>query len=182
MTYYWAGADPGRRRCFGLAFLAETDSLSCTTVSSVDMAAQKIIRVGSFLGPGIDTPMWWSSSEGGGRKAEESLRRKHSIRAATANLANELQGTSIVGGVMMTYKVREWFYEAPITESNAKALLAAYGFDQAEFAKKLKFPRTWRNEHERNAPIAAVCAREGCSKMWLTILAKIRHYSKQKTE
>ena len=61
-----------------------------------------------------------------------------------------------------------------ITESHPKALLHALNLDGIRFAKHFGISAAWQNEHERDATVAAVCAREGFEGRWVNDLAKER--------
>ena len=89
MGGYWVGADPGGIGNFGLAFVDSSGLLRCSTVSSVDEAANRIVATGEPLGIGIDAPMWWSAGRGGGRKVDAKLRRRYGISSGTVQSAKE---------------------------------------------------------------------------------------------
>ena len=76
MRRFWVGAGPGGKGRFGLAFVDISGAVRCETVSSVDEAARAVTATGKPLGLGIDAPMWWSASEGGGRTADARLRKR----------------------------------------------------------------------------------------------------------
>lgn len=175
----WVGADPGGENGFGLAFLDASGKLRCHTVSSVDEAAGCILREGKPQGMGIDAPMWWSSGRGGGRKADGRIRCRYRIASGTVQSVNSLRGAATVGGVMLALRIREAFPLAGITESHPKALLSALDLDGPRFADRFGIAVNWSNDHERDAAIAAVCAREGLSGHWTTDLALDRHDSEQ---
>ena len=179
MSGFWVGADPGGKDKFGLAFLDVAGALCCTTVSSVDKAAEKIIAKGKPLGLGIDAPMWWSTRGGGGREADERIRKGYSIPSGTVQSANSLRGAALVGGAMLAFRVRQAFPCTRITESHPKALLRALNLDGSAFAKRFKIGTDWKNEDERDASVAAVCAREGFKGCWRIDLALQRHKSEQ---
>ena len=163
-----------------MAFLdADGKSLDCATVSSVDQAVKKIACRGRPLGVGIDAPMWWSSHEGAGRKADYRIRNKYNIPSGTVQAANSLRGAALVGGMMLAVRLREKFHDIMITETHPKALLYAIKSDAAGFAKRFKIPDTWSNDHERDASIGAVCAREGFEGRWPLDLALQRCDSEQ---
>ena len=174
MGGYWVGADPGGIGNFGLAFVDGSGQLCCSTVSSVDEAAKQIVATGEPLGLGIDAPMWWSASRGGGRKVDERLRKRYGIPSGTVQSANSLRGAALVGGALLALRVREKFPSTRITESHPKALLFARELDETSFAARFEIPKAWSNEHERDAAISAVCAREGFERRWLTNLAEER--------
>ncbi len=181
-TSCWVGADPGGKRSFGLAFLSRDGSLFCETVSSVEQAVTRIEVSGEPLGLGIDAPMWWSAREGAGRKVEDVLRSKYGVSHGTAQTANSLRGAALVGGALLACRVRRAFPDARITESHPKALLHAFKFCEREFASKYGLPLAWKNEHERDAAIAAVCAREGFERRWPGDFAKDRYDSEEDPE
>lgn len=184
MTKYWVGADPGGKGKFGLAFLDEDGKLWCTRVSSVDEAAGTIFGKGEILGLGIDAPMWWSSAEGGGRNADQLLRKKYGIHPGTVQSVNSLRGAALVGGAMLAFRIRQRFREAKITEAHPKALLSGPGPGRDGFPQRFCISSGWPGkdeEDEQDAAIAAICAREGFSGRWITDLAakQYRHESEQ---
>ena len=165
---------------FGLAFLDATGRQStCTTVSSVDEAVSRIATQGAPLGLGIDAPMWWSSCKGAGRKVDESIRERYGIHPGTVQSANSLRGAALVGGAMLAIRIREIFPETGITETHPKALLNALKLNEWEFAERFGVPTNWSNDHERDALVGAVCAREGFEGRWIHDLAQQRHSSEQ---
>lgn len=180
VSKFWVGADPGGKGKFGLAFLDETGKqLICDSVSSVDQAIAKIVSKGAPLGLGIDAPMWWSSREAAGRKADKRIRTKYKIPSGTVQSANSLQGAALVGGAMLAFRIREKFPDTRITETHPKALLHALNLDGAGFAERFEIPTDWNNEDERDALIGAVCAREGFEGRWRFDLACHRDDSEQ---
>lgn len=177
---FWVGADPGGKKNFGLAFLdADGKSLDCATVSSVDEAVEQIVCRGRPLGVGIDAPMWWSSHEGAGREVDDRIRKKYRIPSGTVQTANSLRGAALVGGMMLAVRVREKFSGTMITETHPKALLLALQSDETNFAERFKIPTAYSNEHERDASIGAVCAREAFEGRWTFNLARKRYDSEQ---
>lgn len=83
---------------------------------------------------------------------------------------------------MLAVRLREKFPDIMITETHPKALLLAIESDTAGFAKKFKIPDgVWNNEHERDASIGTVCAREGfkSKRSWPLDLALERYDSEQ---
>ena len=172
---FWVGADPGGERKFGLAFLDATEERNshCITVSSVDDAVKEIEKWGEALGLGIDAPMWWASHKGGSRKADDRIRsihRRTGMNSSTVQSPNSLQGAALIGGMMLASRIREKFPSTRITESHPKAVIHACEF-LLEFFNY--------GEHERDAAIGAVCAREGFEGRWTVDLARDRHKSEQ---
>ena len=170
----WIGADPGGKNAFGLALVDEAGQVRCATVSSVDEAVRKIVEETKPLGVGIDAPMWWSASAGGGRKVDARLRKRYGIRSGTVQSGNSLRGAALIGGMLLASRIREEFPATRITESHPKALLIATNLSETGFAERFGISGAWRNEHERDAAIAAVCAREGFEGRWHTDLANER--------
>ena len=177
---FWVGADPGGKGSFGLAFLYTSGNLCCATVSSVDEASKRIISEGKPLGLGIDAPMWWSTRRGGGRNADEKLRKRYGVSSGTIQSANSLRGAALVGGAMLAFRIRQEFTCTRITESHPKALLNALKLNGPGFAERFGISSTgWSNEHEQDAAVAAVCAREAFEGRWRTDLALQRYDSEQ---
>lgn len=188
MRRTWVGADPGGIGNFGLAFIDDTSGdVSCQRVSSVDEAVEAIKETcgkDEPLGVGIDAPMWWSSGEASRRNADRWIRDRYGIGSGTVQSPNSLRGAALVGGMMLAYRLRDEFPGIRITESHPKALLIAGGLedlDNQDFARKFRISvrSDPDNEHERDAAVAAVCAREGFSKRWSNDLAQDRHESEQ---
>ena len=146
-----------------------SDSATLTTVSSVGEAVATIAEAGKPRGMGIDAPLWWSTRSGGGRKVDEGLRRKYKIPSGTVQSANSLRGSVLVGGVMLVHRVREQFPDTGVTESHPKALLKA-GFEC--LLTNIRYDA--KNEHERDALLAAICARQGFGQRWQSDLAMDR--------
>ena len=177
MGTMWVGADPGGIDSFGLAFLEGSGRMQCLTVSSVHEAVKCIVAAGEPLSIGIDAPMWWSAARGGARMADQRIRKRYHIASGTVQSANSLRGAALAGGALLASLVRREFPNIGITESHPKALLCALDpkDDGASFARRFKIPTDWRNEHERDAAIAAVCAREGFEGRWQMDLAEQRN-------
>ena len=145
----------------------------------MDEAVKAVTAMGKPLGLGIDAPMWWSAGEGGGRRADARLRERYGISGGTVQSGNSLQGAALIGGALLASRLREAFPGLRITESHPKALLLALRLDGVQFAARYGIQTNWGNEHERDAAIAAVCAREGFEGRWPTDLAKQRDRSEQ---
>ena len=129
--------------------------------------------MGKPLGLGIDAPMWWSAGEGGGRRADARLRKHYGIRSGTIQSGNSLQG----GALLVSRQGGAPF--ASHHEIHPKALLLALGLDATRLAARFGIEAHWANEHERDAAVAAVCAREGFEGRWPTDLAKQRDRGEQ---
>ena len=157
----WIGADPGGKDNFGIAELS-TDGVARTTcVSSAHEAANWI--EGTPLGAGIDSPMWWSSAKKGDRRADVCLRRRYGNASPGKVLAiNSLYGAVLAQGAMFAVELRRRFSELPITEAHPGLFLRArcLSFDQLKRHYGIHADPRITN-HERDAVIAALAAREG---------------------
>jgi predicted nuclease with RNAse H fold len=167
----WFGADPGGADNFGVAVFREDGTYVTKCVSCADEALNWICKFGRPNGAGIDCPLWWSSGQGGGRKADQWI-RDHGIPPGTVQSANSLQGAALVQGVMFAVRLRERYQGVLITEAHPKALLRFLGLSsnlnkwgeiQECFKLKCSAPSS---EHERDAVLAAVAAREGMTGVW----------------
>jgi predicted nuclease with RNAse H fold len=166
----WYGADPGGDRRFGVAALEENGSFKTWLCSSVDEALTKIVRPTSV---GIDCPLWWSSGAGGGRRADGWLRMTYKIPSGTVQSANSLKGAVLIQGIVLAMKLRKSYPKVPITESHPKALLRALGLNDWTAISNcfsLHGPKP-STDHERDALIGAVAAREGSTRRWKLDLA-----------
>ena len=177
----WVGADPGGKGNFGVALVDGSGKTRCKTVSSVHEAMEWIKEAGTPLDIGIDAPMWWSADVSGGRRADERLKTAYKPKIGqTVQPVNSLRGAAIAGGLLFASRMREAFPRVRITESHPKALLkalwpeadAAAAF--AAFAMRFGIDNAWSDEHQRDAVIAAVCAREGFCGRWRVDLSKDR--------
>jgi predicted nuclease with RNAse H fold len=161
----WYGADPGGKSQFGVAALDNNGLFKTWLCSSVDEALAKIAEP---TGIGIDSPLWWSSGEGGGRFADSWLRRTYRIAPGTVQSVNSLKGAAVVQGVTLALRLRRSDPSIPITESHPKALIVALKLPNWEaicgrFGLHGSEPKT---EHERDAVLSAVAAREGSLGHW----------------
>ena len=180
MSDVWVGTDPGGINAFGVAVVEESGNTRCKTVSSVVEAVAWIKGAGTPLGLGIDAPMWWSAVRGGGRHADARVRDAYRIPSGTVQSVNSLRGAALVGGALLASRMREAFPGLRITESHPKALLLALNLDGAAFASRFGIQHAWGNdEHQRDAAVAAICAREGFQGRWSVDLADDRHELEQ---
>ncbi|MEZ6232906.1 MAG: hypothetical protein R3B68_01840 [Phycisphaerales bacterium] len=176
------GADPGGKRAFGVAVLRDGEPAQTWIASCADEAVDWLVDTGvtSISAVGVDAPLWWSSARAGGRHADRWIRDTHRIAGGTVQSANSLQGAALVQGAMFVDVVRRRCGVGGVTESHPKALLRALdlaGYDEA-FAR---FGVTCANatEHECDAVLSAVAAREGFSGRWSTDLSEKRDRSEQ---
>ena len=168
----WIGADPGGEGNFGVAELFQDGTTRTACVSSAREAAEWI--QGKPLGAGIDSPMWWSSAKRGDRKADVCLRRRYGNVSPGKVLAiNSLYGAVLAQGAMFAVELRRRFPELSITEAHPGLLLRAWGRCIDESRRFDEFKQRFgihaapgMSDHERDALIAAVAARQGFSGCW----------------
>ena len=184
----WFGADPGGANAFGVALLHDDATFDTHVVSCADEAVEWLIeRKADISAAAIDAPLWWSSGKGGDRMADCYLRKTYKISAGTVQAMNSLRGAALVQGVMLAIRLRERLPPLSITEAHPKALLKALKIDTATS------DQTWRDlvnlfglrgdepntEHERDAVLAAVAAREGSADRCVRDLARDQLSSEQ---
>ena len=186
LNQMWVGADPGGAEKFGIALLFEDGRFSAESVSCADEAVEVVLRSSiSPEGAGIDAPMWWSGGRSGDRTADQWLRKRHGIAAGTVQATNSLRGAALVQGALFAERLRRHFPALPITESHPKALLIALGLatdgrsQWREFCARYSVRGEYASEHDRDAVIGAVAAREGFAGRWRRDLAGNRSASEQ---
>ena len=180
----WIGVDPGGATNFGVAILKADESCHTCTVDFVD-AAVEIIRehVNAMpAGIGVDAPLWWSSGKGGLRKADQWIRRQYRLHPRNVQAVNSLWGSVLAQGMMFVTRIREVFPSVNISETHPKAVLVALG--REPWKVHLASIRTMvtldsKPDHERDAIISAVAAREGFEGRWKRDLAVDRFPSEQ---
>ena len=179
-TGIWAEADPGGIGAFGVAVVDESGITRCATVSSVNEAATWIRGQGTPLGIGIDAPMWRSAGPGGGRVADHRPRKAYPrIHSGTVQSVNSLRGAALAGGTLLASWMREQDPGLRITE----ALLLALDMGGAAVAERFGIRNVWGDEeHQRDAAIAAACAREGFQGNWPLDLTDHRDRLEQNPE
>jgi predicted nuclease with RNAse H fold len=183
-TAVWIGADPGGKKCFGLAIVAEGSSPTTACVDCAEEAvgqAQKLIAGRKLAGVGVDAPLWWSSGRGSDRAADQWLRRRYRLPGGEVQAANSLKGAALVQASMFIERIRETFgRNTPVTEVHPKALLkGVFRKDWVHFAALHGIEPISVGEHERDAVIAAIAAREGFGGRWLNDLSLNRLPSEQ---
>jgi len=165
----WIGADPGGKGSFGVAILT-ADGQSQTT--SVDCADEAVVYVRGHLdrtpsGIGVDAPLWWTSGLSGDRHADQWLRQRYGFTGGEVQAANSLRGAVLTQGAMFIQRMRETYPAVPVTESHPKAILKALTQnDWNEFSIRFGLKVVTANDHERDALIAAISAREGFQNRW----------------
>jgi predicted nuclease with RNAse H fold len=183
-TKIWVGADPGGAGNFGLAILKSDGSAHTCCVNCADEAIDVIkeqVKV-QPAGVGVDSPLWWSSGRSSDRKADQWLRRTYGLSGGQVQTTNSLRGAALVQGAMFVQRVRQLFPDVGVTETHPKALWIALKMDNwGTFSRQFLVNVTMQDvkEHERDAIISAVAAREGFEGRWLKDLSTDRHPSEQ---
>jgi predicted nuclease with RNAse H fold len=178
----WLGADPGGMGNFGIAILRSNGSTRTFCADCADEAIQVVIKHLSSVpaGVGVDAPLWWSSGRSSDRKADRWLRTKYNLTGGQVQTANSLRGAALVQSLMFVHRLRERFPGVNITETHPKAVLVALRMeDWSSFSQYFSVAPESRNEHERDAVISAVAAREGFEKRWKNDLSRSRDASEQ---
>jgi predicted nuclease with RNAse H fold len=116
-------------------------------------------------GVGVDAPLWWSSGKSGDRAADRWLREKYRSSRVVVQPANCLRGAALVQGATFVRRLRETFGDVPVTEVHPGVLVNHAFKGAAAFERKLQI-RLAGNEHERDAIVAAVAARESFTGRW----------------
>lgn len=178
----WIGADPGGKGNFGLAILRADSSCRTCLVDYVDEAIDFIRGHMRSMptGVGVDAPLWWCSGVSGLRKADQWIRDEYQLPNRNVQAVNSLWGSVLVQGMMFVTRIRELFPDVGVTETHPKALLKALRVDDwGDFSRKFLVNVPIRSDHERDAIISAVAAREGFEGRWLHDLSTTRHPSEQ---
>jgi predicted nuclease with RNAse H fold len=180
----WIGADPGGKGNFGLAILRSDDSVKTYCVDCTDEAIQIVIQQVNSKpnGVGVDAPLWWSSGHSGDRQADQWLRTRYALSGGQVQAANSLRGAALVQGAMFVQRMREQFPKVAVTETHPKAVWKALGMKSGTAFVKHYGVRTdirEDQEHECDAIISAVAAREGFEGRWLNDLSGTRYASEQ---
>jgi hypothetical protein len=172
---HWFGADPGGIGKFGVALIDHSGAIDSVCVSSVKEAMEWLGRGDiNLVGAGIDSPMWWCTGPGGGRKVDEWLRKTYSLSGGEVQSANSLQGAALVQGALLAQELRAKYPSLPITETHPKALLKALKISDADIKPESGLTGTWSSDHERDAIVGAIAARQGFSELWARNLADDR--------
>ena len=174
----WIGFDPGGIGAFGVAIMREDHSAECHTVSCADEAFELLDVCPMAIG--VDAPLWWSSGRTGIRRCDRWIRKKYDIPSGTVQAANSLRGAALVQGAMIVAKIRAEYSNVRVTEAHPKALLRAMGcghWNEIPLGYDLRAsPDT---DHEKDAIVAAIAAREGTEGRWANDLSVSRHQSEQ---
>ena len=180
----WVGIDPGGAKCFGVAILNAGGECHTRSVNCVDEAIRIVRdRVPSTpAGVGVDAPLWWSSGPAGCRKADQWIRQRYQLPSRNVQSVNSMWGAVIAQGMMFVARIRELFPNVPVTEAHPKAVLVALGRERwTDYFRDVRTEITVDStpDHERDAVIAALAAREGFQGRWTRNLALDRLPSEQ---
>jgi len=175
----WIGADPGGLRNFGLAILQPDGRTYTVCVNCADEAVAEVKRkIRSRPGGiGVDAPLWWSSGISSGRYADQWLRKTYGLSGGQVQAPNSLRGAALVQAMMFVQRLRELFPGVRVTETHPKAVLAALKVkSDSAFCRRFSVTRehTDHSEHERDAIVSAVAAREGFEGRWSKDLSTTR--------
>ncbi len=103
------------------------------------------------------------------------MRQAYRIHPGTVQSVNSLKGAVLVQGILLAMKLREKKPEIAITETHPKAMLHARRQDYADFFAEMglraPMPVT---EHEKDALVGAIVAREAALGRWTVDLAAKR--------
>lgn len=178
----WIGADPGGQNNFGLAIL-ESNGSACTFCVNCADEAIDVVKTHVKVQPdgvGVDAPLWWSSGRSSDRQADQWIRSKYGLTGGNVQTANSLRGAALVQGMMFIHRVRQLYPHIGVTETHPKAVLVALKTDRWDaFSIRFSVYVSIRSEHERDAIISAVAAREGFEGRWKSDLSINRGVSEQ---
>lgn len=180
----WIGLDPGGKNNFGVAVLQSDGQAYTCHVDCADEAVEAVMQriEQQPSGGGVDAPLWWSSGSSGSRRADQWLRDTYGLSGGQVQAANSLQGAVLVQGAMFVLRMREHFPGLPVTETHPKAMQVALNTTSGEAFRRrfsVQAAATGETEHERDAVISAVAAREGFEGRWDNDLSLYRYPSEQ---
>ena len=179
----WIGVDPGGRNNFGVAVLDPNGSAYTSCVSCVDEAIDVVrrqVKDSPPAGVGVDAPLWWSSGISGSRCVDQWLRDTYNLSGGQVQSVNSLRGAALAQGMMFVQRVRESYGDVCVTETHPKALLVALDSNEEDFYRRcsVRLAAVKVSEHERDAVISAVAAREGFEERWTNDLS-VRRYQRE---
>lgn len=167
--YTWVGVDPGGKGAFGVAVMREGAPAELKVVDCADEAVEFVLQhiQVSPNGVGIDAPLWWSSGLSSDRRADQWLRATYGLSGGQVQSVNSLRGAALVQAAMFMQRLREHYPAVPVTEAHPKAILSSKVFgDWPAFANRYGIRLKTPTDHERDALIAAISAREGFEGRW----------------
>jgi len=133
-------------------------------------------------GIGVDAPLWWSSGPAGLRKADKWIRDQYHLPNRNVQAVNSLWGAVLAQGMMFVARMREAFPNVNVTETHPKAVLVGLGTSSWKelFATLVtRVTLETQPDHERDAVISAIAAREGFEGRWTRDLIQNRYPSEQ---
>jgi len=178
----WIGADPGGKGHFGIAILYPDGHSQTWRVNCAEEAVGKIetqLRL-TPKGAGVDAPLWWSSGPSGDRKVDDWLRTTFGLSGGRVQAVNSLRGAVLIQGVLFAKLLRKKYPKIGVTETHPKALLKALRLGKVSFAENFGVTFDGKSQHERDAVVSAVAAREGFLRYWKRDLAKKRGKSERR--
>lgn len=129
---------------------------------------------------GVDAPLWWSSGRSSDRLADQWIRKEYRLTGGQVQTANSLRGASLVQGMMFVQRIREIYPDIRVTETHPKATWVALNLENwIDVSNRFSVNVPVQSEHERDAIISAVAAREGFEGRWKSDLSKKRGASEQ---
>ncbi|MDP2846604.1 MAG: hypothetical protein Q8O35_00270 [Humidesulfovibrio sp.] len=171
----WVGVDPGGKKHFGVAIIGVGRRPLTFCANCADEAVDIVLREASVApaGLGVDSPLWLSSGPSGDRAADCWVRKE---RRGNAQAINSLRGAVLVQGLMFVQRMRERFPSVNVTEVHPKALLKDKGEGYwtsffTEIGTRTPVAVHSDKDHERDALIAAIAARQGFCGHWQHDLA-----------
>ncbi len=180
----WIGADPGGKNNFGIAILQSDGSAYTCGVSCADEAIDVVrqqVKDSTPAGVGVDAPLWWGSGAAGRRLVDQRLRDAYHLSGGQVQSVNSLRGAALAQGLMFVQRMRESYGDVCVTEAHPKALLVALESNEQNFYSRCSvlLDAGTVSEHERDAVISAVAAREGFRGHWTNDLSGCRYPSEQ---
>jgi len=169
---------------FGVAILKADGTCHTAAVDHADAAIEVVRNHVQEIpaGLGIDAPLWWSSGSGGLRKADQWIRDRYGLHHRHVQAINSLWGSVLAQGMMFVARLRELFPTVSVTETHPKAVLVALGRDPWTShlnAIPTRLTLDSKPDHERDALISAIAAREGIEGRWTRDLIDHRYPSEQ---
>lgn len=165
----WVGADPGGSANFGIAVILDNGKIECSSVRGAMRAIEYVKKYDKIPhGVGVDSPLWWCSGESSDRKADKWIRKVPEIGKGEVQTVNSLRGAVLAQGMLFVDLLRkEYGISLNVTEVHPKALLkTAYYALFEELINTFGVRPTFRSNHERDAIVSAIAAREGFSGRW----------------
>lgn len=168
----WVGVDPGGKSNFGVAFIHDDGVVETACVSCAAEAVSLVDR--EPAGVGIDAPMWWSAGPSGDRLADQWIRKTYGLSGGQVQASNSLRGAALVQGALFAERLRSVYPGINMTEVHPKAVLKALKLADDELLARYGLKGELHSEHERDAIVSAIAAREGFTGRWQRDLSQHR--------